>query len=216
MRILCFGDSNTWGYDPTNGLRYEKHQRYTGILQELMKEDDIIEEGSNGRTFVLHDPYCDLANGKDVLPYLLKSHMPLDIVVIMLGTNDLKRQFHLCSEMIARGAKTLIRMIKDPYANEKYPIPDILLVSPIHLHEDIWKMDGSMLDYGKEEYENSTQLAKYLEEVAETYDCAFLDAARYAKASKVDGMHMDIDQHKQLAQAMACKLEEMKIKRRTK
>ena len=84
MRILCFGDSNTWGYDPTNGLRYEKHQRYTGILQELMKEDDIIEEGSNGRTFVLHDPYCDLANGKDVLPYLLKSHMPLSCSVPMI------------------------------------------------------------------------------------------------------------------------------------
>lgn len=210
MRILCFGDSNTWGYRPDNGLRYERNERYTGILQTLLKKDEIIEEGLNGRTFVLHDPYCDHASGEVVLPYLLKSHMPLDLVIIMLGTNDLKHQFQLHPEVIARSAKQLIRMIKNPYLNEKYAVPKILLVSPIHLHPDIGVLEGSWYDYGKEEYEKSTQLAAYFKQVALTYDCAFLDAAKYAKASCMDGMHMEKDQHALLAKALADKIEMMR------
>lgn len=210
MRILCFGDSNTWGYRPDNGLRYERDQRFTGILSQLLETDEIIEEGLNGRTFVLQDPYCDYASGEAALPYLLKSHMPLDIVVIMLGTNDVKRQFHLHPEVIARGAKQLIRKIKDPYLNEKYAVPRILLVSPIHLHKDIGVLEGSWHDYGKEEYEKSTQLAYYLKQVALTYDCEFLDAAEYANASSIDGMHMELDQHALLARALADKIETMR------
>ena len=128
MRIMCFGDSNTWGYRPDNGLRYDSDERFTGILKQKLPDDGIIEEGLNGRTFVLHDPYCDYASGEAALPYLLKSHMPLDLIVIMLGTNDLKHQFQLSAEAISRGAKVLIRMIKNPYLNEKYPVPKILLV----------------------------------------------------------------------------------------
>lgn len=112
MRIMFFGDSNTWGYRPDNGLRYDVHERFTGILKQKLPDDEIIEEGLNGRTFVLHDPYCDYASGEAALPYLLKSHMPLDLIVIMLGTNDLKHQFQLSSEVISRGAKVLIRMVK--------------------------------------------------------------------------------------------------------
>ena len=153
MRIMCFGDSNTWGYRPDNGLRYDSDERFTGILKQKLPDDEIIEEGLNGRTFVLHDPYCDYASGEAALPYLLKSHMPLDLIVIMLGTNDLKHQFQLSAEAISRGAKVLIRMIKNPYLNEKYPVPKILLVSPIHLHEEIGELEGSWFDYGKEEYE---------------------------------------------------------------
>ena len=213
MRMMFFGDSNTWGYCPVNGLRYEKEERYTGILQSLMREDEIIEEGLNGRTFVLHDPYSDYANGEAVLPYLLKSHMPLDIVVIMLGTNDLKHQFRLSAEAVARGARVLIKLIKNPYLNEKYPVPKILLVSPIHLHEKIGELEGSWLDYGKEEYEKSTQLAYWLKQIAQEYGCAFMDAAEYASASNIDGMHMEVSQHISLARALAHKLTEMKEER---
>lgn len=101
-------------------------------------------------------------------------------------------------------------MIKNPYLNEKYAIPNILLVSPIHLHLDIGVLEGSWYDYGKEEYEKSTQLAGYLSDVAMTYDFGFLDAAAYAKASSIDGMHMEADHHALLAKALADKIETMR------
>lgn len=210
MRIMFFGDSNTWGYRPDNGLRYAINERFTGILKQKLPDDEIIEEGLNGRTFVLHDPYCDYASGEAALPYLLKSHMPLDLIVIMLGTNDLKHQFQLSAEVISRGAKVLIRMIKNPYLNEKYPVPKILLVSPIHLHEKIGQLEGSWFDYGKEEYEKSTHLAKYLKEIAEAYDCEFMDASKFAKASSIDGMHMEKEDHALLAQAFKEKINEIR------
>lgn len=210
MRILCFGDSNTWGYRPDTGDRYTKEERFTGILQKLLPEDEVIEEGMNGRTFVLEDPYCPYTNGLQALPFILKSQMPIDLVIIMLGTNDLKRHFHLSKEVIAKGAKEVIKGILNPYLNEKYAVAKILLVSPIHLHPYIAKIPISNIDYGDREVKESEGLALCLEAVAREYDCAFLDAACYACASEVDGMHMEQGEHEKLARALYEKIIEMK------
>ena len=93
-RILCFGDSNTWGWNPANKERFDENSRWTGILKNKLGENyDIIEEGLNGRTTVWDDPIEGYKNGKKHLPSCLESHRPLDIVVLMLGTNDLKSRF---------------------------------------------------------------------------------------------------------------------------
>ncbi|HHW15673.1 MAG TPA: hypothetical protein GXX28_12205, partial [Firmicutes bacterium] len=129
--ILCFGDSNTWGKRPEDGSRYEHHQRWTGILrQELGEEYCVIEEGLCGRTSVWDDPLGEFRNGKAFLGVCLESHRPLDLVVIMLGTNETKRHFSLAPPDIARGAGLLVQMVKRSQAGRDGSAPRVLLVAP--------------------------------------------------------------------------------------
>ena len=92
--ILCYGDSNTWGYDPVNACRYDRNIRWPGVLQkELGQAYYVKEEGLCGRTTVWDDPVEGHKNGLKQLTPILHSHCPLDLVVIMLGTNDLKMRY---------------------------------------------------------------------------------------------------------------------------
>ena len=130
-KILCYGDSNTYGFDPVSGLRYPKSVRWTGRLQqELGDQYEVIEEGCNGRTTVFDDPYEPWKNGKRYLPACLNSHKPVDIVVLMLGSNDLKMEFHASAQDIARGAEELVCMIKEFMTEKQGFYPDVILMAP--------------------------------------------------------------------------------------
>ncbi|MBQ9959278.1 MAG: acylhydrolase, partial [Oscillospiraceae bacterium] len=95
-RILCYGDSNTWGYIGGVGERFGRDVRWTGRLQTLLGSDyTVIEEGLNSRTTVWDDPVEMHKNGYTYLMPCLQTHRPLDLVIIMLGTNDLERRFHV-------------------------------------------------------------------------------------------------------------------------
>ena len=108
MRILCIGDSNTWGATPgEDSLRLEK--RWTKVLQELRPNDEIIEEGLSGRTITAKDTIVPVRCGVDTLPLLMLSHVPVDLVIIMLGTNDLKKQFNPSAKHLARGIEEFIK-----------------------------------------------------------------------------------------------------------
>ena len=108
--VLCYGDSNTFGYVPETGLRYPKEVRYTGRLQQLLGEGyTVIEEGCNGRTTIYDDPIDGWKNGRDYLKPCLHSHRPVDIVTMMLGSNDLKTTFHLTADRIAAGVEVLVK-----------------------------------------------------------------------------------------------------------
>ncbi|MCW5845462.1 MAG: hypothetical protein KIT77_29690, partial [Caldilinea sp.] len=103
-RILCFGDSNTWGYDPVSQDRYARNARWPGVLrQQIGAGYEVIEEGLNGRTTVWNDPIEGYKNGRDYLIPCLETHRPLDLVIILLGTNDLKKRFSLSAYDIAQG-----------------------------------------------------------------------------------------------------------------
>lgn len=103
-RVLCYGDSNTWAPDMDSGGRLNDSDRWTGRLaQHLGKDWTIIEEGLSGRTTVLDDPYEPFRNGRQYLTPCLLSHQPLDLVIVMLGTNDLKSRFNVTAEDIGRG-----------------------------------------------------------------------------------------------------------------
>ncbi len=113
--ILVFGDSNTWGYNPHTKARYPEEHRWPCVLQrELGEEYHIIAEGLNGRTTVWDDPLEGgaIKNGSRYLPACLQSHMPLDLVIIMLGTNDLKHRFSLTAFDIANGAGVLVELVR--------------------------------------------------------------------------------------------------------
>ena len=135
--ILCFGDSNTWGYDPAATatapfpIRHPHDVRWTGILSaELGADWRVIEEGQNGRTTVHDDPLNVARNGKDYLPACLESHKPIDLVVMMLGTNDLKNTFGVSAGEIATGAAVLVKMILQSDAGLNGQAPRLLLVCP--------------------------------------------------------------------------------------
>ena len=190
--ILCFGDSNTWGYEPLVARRYPADVRWTGVLQNSLGDGfRVIEEGLNGRTTFISENERPLRSGSDVLPIILESHRPLDLAIIMLGTNDLKLEFNLTVAEIAQGAKTLCEMV----LNSEYladNIPQILLVSPTHI--------GSTVIPDQEEFFNkargqSIQFAEHYEKAAVELGVHFLDAAKIVKVSEVDGVHWDADQH---------------------
>lgn len=128
-RILCFGDSNTYGYIPGGTGRYSEDIRWTGRLQKrLSSEAIIIEEGLCGRTTVFQDELRIGRRGVELLPVLLESHAPLDLVTVMLGTNDCKTVYGASAEVIGKGIEKIIGQIKSISPQAK-----ILLISPILL-----------------------------------------------------------------------------------
>ncbi len=215
-RILCFGDSNTWGYTPVSGERYGEDVRWPGVLRGLLEEGFcVIESGLNGRTTVFPDPFYEYRCGLDALGFELLAQDPLDMVILALGTNDL--QF-TDARGVARGCRSLIHRVRSvseqiaagrfwPAAEARISSPAILLLSPIHIHEKVRKIDpwSTLLDGPAQ----SLQFARWYAEIAAEEGVAFLDSALYARPSELDGIHMEPASHAALAQAVADKIKEM-------
>lgn len=204
--ILCYGDSNTYGFNPENHERYDYNERWTGILQNLLGSDyRIIEEGLNSRTTVLDDPYDILKNGKTYLTPCIKSHYPLDLVIIMLGSNDMKERYHVPACDIAKGAGILAKMVLNITAEEnpkKIPAK-ILLVSPTHIGKTITESEcGEGFGYMRS-YELSRKLAPKYEEIARNLGIEFMEAALITEPSEIDALHLSREGHKLLGEAFA-------------
>ena len=198
--ILCFGDSNTFGSNPSGG-RWTKNERWTGLLATYLGEEySIFEEGLGGRTTVFDDPLEPNKNGSLLLPVSLQSHRPLDLVILSLGTNDCKCLFNANPRVIARGLEKLVQMIKTFSYGELYPIPQILVVSPIHIGEAI--EESCFVSYDRHSYELSLLLSEPIKEMAERNQVLFFDASTLAKPSSLDQLHMDKDSHEKLAKAL--------------
>jgi lysophospholipase L1-like esterase len=197
--VLCFGDSNTWGYSPLDGSRYSHDVRWTGILQRSLGSDyRVIEEGLNGRTNVANEEERPIRSGLDVLPILLESHRPLDLVVIMLGTNDLKHDFNLSAEEIADGARQVCRSVIDCEYLVNDP-PEILLISPTHVELMTEEEQGLFIGA----IEKSRELARHYQVVAEDLGIHFLDASRIVVKTNLDGVHWDAGQHHDFGKALS-------------
>jgi lysophospholipase L1-like esterase len=205
--ILCFGDSNTWGYVPGTGNRYPKQIRWTGLLQNLLGDSFfIIEEGLNGRTTVLDDPTRIAKNGMTYLRPCLDSQAPIDLVVMMLGTNDCKHRFGLSAFDISEGVAMLVSIIMQSGSGINGKAPQILLVSPPLIAAAPSKAD---LLSGAEE--KSRQLAFHVQQVATNTASHFLDAAKHCSVSPIDGIHLDEAGHLALAQAIAGKINSLRF-----
>lgn len=201
QQVLCFGDSNTWGYNPENGERYPWGVRWTSILQESLEKKNIriIEEGLCGRTTVFEDPYRQGRKGTSLFPTLLETHKP-DSIVIMLGTNDCKSAFAASPEKIGQGIRELILQAKSFSKDSR-----ILLVSPIHLGEKVWH-DEFDPEFSKESVQLSKELAEVYKKIADEFDVDFLAASSVANYSEEDQEHMNPDGHLALAKAIEEKL----------
>lgn len=197
--ILCYGDSNTYGYNPLNGLRYAKEIRWTGCLQELLGEEfSIIEEGCNGRTAVFEDPEEGWKNGYIYLKPCLNSHKPVDIVILMLGSNDLKTTFAATAKEIADGVEILVDTIKTFTAEKQGFEPVIILLSPPEIGEGI--CDSSFhYAFDESSVSRSKELPEEYRQVAKRKGCMFCKTSEYIKPSQADSLHLMPEEHKKLA-----------------
>lgn len=207
INVLCFGDSNTYGTvpmrDATHDERFGPDIRWTGVLRNTLGQGfHVIEEGLPGRTTV-HDDAIEGAsrNGKTYLLPCLGSHKPIDLIVLTLGTNDLKTRFSLTPEDIRRGLESLLEVIRTNPSGRNGTIPKMLVVAPAPI-EEIGFL-GEIFVGGAAK---SRALASKYAEVAKAFGAEFLDAGTVIHASAVDGIHFDADQHQALGKAIASKI----------
>ena len=197
-RILCYGDSNTWGYIPGRGGRYGEDIRWTGVLASRCGPDyAVIEEGLNGRTTVFDDPTVPGRNGLAYLAPCLRSHLPLDLVTVMLGSNDLKTIFHANARFIAAGKRRILEEIA--CFREKEAGPKVLLIAPASLLPSVSSLS---MEFDERSQEESALLKDCYRELAADFGCRFLDAGSVCTASEADGLHLDEKAHAQLAGAV--------------
>ena len=203
--ILCYGDSNTWGWNPATQSRYVRHERWPGVLrQELGEGYLVIEEGLNGRTTVWDDPIEGYKNGKEYLIPCLETHKPIDLVIIMLGTNDLKARFSVPACDVAAGAGVLVDIVAKSETGPGDDAPQVLLIAP----PPIAKLSefAEMFLGGTDK---SKMLSHHFRLVAEEHGCALLDASEVIASSDVDGIHFDLSEHRKLGRAVAARVRQM-------
>lgn len=197
--IVCFGNSNTWGYDPASQQRFARSVRWTGVMsRELGPDFYVVEEGLNGRTTVFDDPIEPDRRGSDYLPPCLRTHAPLDLVILALGCNDLKARFGAPAADIASGMERLIELTRREPVSTKAQPPEIIIVAPPPLA----KLTGfaEMFAGGTEK---SRELARRYAEVAERRGVGFVEAGQFIHCSDLDGIHFEADQHAILGAVLA-------------
>jgi lysophospholipase L1-like esterase len=204
-RVVCFGDSNTWGYDPATGKRMDRDVRWTGVLRNALGPSyEVIEEGLNGRTTVWNDPIEGYKNGHDYLIPCLETHRPFDLIIIMLGSNDLKKRFSVSAYDIAKGAGVLVDVVQKSDAGIDGAAPKVLLAAP----PPVAKLTGyAEMFEGSEP--KSRKFGEHFKNIAALMGCAFLDASTAVVSSDLDGIHLEKGEHFKLGQVMAAKVKQL-------
>jgi lysophospholipase L1-like esterase len=199
--ILCYGDSNTWGYNAETQGRFPPESRWPNVLaRELGDGYTIIPEGLNGRTTVWPDPVeGEHKNGKSYLIPCLESHHPIDLVLLMLGTNDLKHRYGLSAWDIASGAGTLVEMIQGSAFGPDGGAPHVLLIAPPPTCVAGTRFEEMLA--GSDE--KSQGLGEQYGLVAAELGCEFFDASTVIASSKLDGIHLEPGEQVKLGKAVA-------------
>lgn len=201
--LLLFGDSNTHGTPPVRDLgdldRFPRQERWAVRLAGLLPDWEVIAEGHPGRTTVHDDPIEGAhRNGLTVLPSLLESHRPVDVVLIMLGTNDLKERFAVNAGDIALSLERLVRVIRASSAGPGGVAPGVLLVAPPPIIEV-----GCLASMFAGGAVKSRALAAEVAAAAGRAGVPFLDAGEVVQVSPIDGIHYDAAANAPLAEAFA-------------
>jgi len=204
--ILCYGDSNTWGFNPKTGDRFDHKTRWPMAMARILNRDAphdepawwVVEEGQNGRTTCREDPVEGGRNGLKQLISILESHKPLDVVAVMLGTNDLKPRFSPLPYDIARGAQRVAIAAQESKTGPGNSAPKIIMICPPPTAES----PAFTHIFG-----DSTGLSKKLKplylQLARECGAIFLDAGGCVTTPGIDGIHFDAEGHLSLARAMA-------------
>lgn len=197
VNVLCYGDSNTYGYTPDWKSRYPRNVRWPGALQALLGEAFyVVEDGLIGRTTAFPDSNRYGRSAMDFLPVAIESHSPLDYVVLMLGTNDCKAEKTRSAEEAAAGLDRLVRL-----ATGMLPMyTKLVVVTPPPIHAPVLERDP---DFDAQSIAVSEGLAEQQRMIASAYGCLYLDAGTVTLTSDEDGEHLDEQGHAALAKAVA-------------
>jgi lysophospholipase L1-like esterase len=209
--IICYGDSNTHGYRALDNGRFDENQRWTCLLQQQLGDDYLIlEEGLSGRTTCFDDPLFEGLSGLDYIYPCLMTHEPVDLLIIMLGTNDTKERFRSSAECIALGLKRLIAKAIAATDSWRDGQPNILVVTPQNIAPEYAATEvGPTMGRGCAE--KSEGLAAEYKKIADLMGCHYLDANAVvtAPANNIDYMHLTEEGHRQLAAALDRKVREI-------
>ena len=202
--VLCYGDSNTWGYVPAGGgARHPNHVRWPGVLSKLLRTSyRITEEGLCGRTTVFDDPFSPGVerNGLKLIGAILDSHKPLDLVIIFLGTNDLKNWYSATAHDIAKGAETLAQAARNPqFGPGGATPPDILIICPL----TIWEVATAFGPQFRGGRDKSQDFRDAFRSMAERMGAPLLYAEDFIASDPLDGIHLSADSHGILGQEVA-------------
>ncbi len=194
-KILCFGDSNTYGFIPQSGLRYDINTRWTGILQTLCNNEfEITEAGCNNRTAFIDNPAGINQTGYKILPEYLKTNF-FDIIILAIGINDLQRFFNPTLNEFEQGMEKLIQITKNLSPKSK-----IILICPSKLN--LAGINNGIFSYqfDKISVEKSGKLSPIYKSLAEKYKCHFIDLNNIVEVSPLDGLHFSPKSHKTIAE----------------
>lgn len=203
--IVCYGDSNTWGYCAATGGRYGDDARWTRLLQEQLGEGWLVaEEGVCGRTTVFEDPLTEGLCGFAHLAPALSAHSPLDLLVVMLGTNDCKQRYCATAQNIADGlARLVVRAKQLPvWAGE----PKVLIVAPIVIDPRVHQVPRVGEEMGEGCVEKSRLLPGLMEWTARDTGCEFMDCNLHVQPGEADWMHFDAASQARFALALEAKI----------
>lgn len=211
--IMCFGDSLTWGWIPVvegaPTYRYPYRERWTGAMANALGEGyEIIEEGLSARTTSADDPNDPRLNGSSYLPSALASHLPLDLVILMLGTNDTKPFFNRTSYEIAYGMAKLVGQVLTSAGGvgTPYPAPKCLVVAPPPLTEMPHPFFQGMFGGG---HAKTNEIGKQYRQMADFMKVDFFNAADVITTDGCDGIHFTSENNKTLGTALADKVAEI-------
>ncbi|MFI5782969.1 GDSL-type esterase/lipase family protein [Nocardia sp. NPDC051570] len=202
-RVLCYGDSNTHGAQPDDTTRWPIDIRWTGQLQQRLGDDyDVIEEGLGGRTTDLDQADRPGGNGRAYLTPCLLSHCPLDIIVLMLGTNDVKARFDRPVERIAEALGGLVDDIRSVAYGRDGHVPTIVVVTPVPVDDRAARFAESSDEYDLISVAKSRGLAAAYREFAEAQGLLFADAGAVGSVG-ADGVHLDAASHGRIAEMIS-------------
>jgi lysophospholipase L1-like esterase len=208
--VMIYGDSNSWGAEPQPergvGGRFAPDVRWPGVLQQKLGADvQVIAEGLNGRTTCVDDPVeGHHKNGARFLQVAIETHMPLDLVIIKLGTNDLKARLSMQAGDIADGAVRLADIVLGSATGPRGRAPKVLLVVPAPVSKLGWLTE--MFEGGKEK---SLKLAAEFSRATKGRSIAVFNAGSVIASSEIDGIHLDADAHRTLGEALAARVEDI-------
>ncbi len=204
--IVCYGDSNTWGHVPgCVKRRHPRTGRWPAVLGALLGDKyEVINEGLSGRTSVFDDPLEGALtvdkNGRKTIGAVLDTHSPVDLVIIMLGSNDLKQRFSVPAKDIAAGIELLVRIARDPeFGPGLASAPDILVICPPPI-EEVGDVVGAMFAGGAEKSRN---LRREFAAMGQKAGVEVLYAEDHVQSDPTDGIHLSVASHGLLAKGVA-------------
>ena len=203
--VVCYGDSNTWGADPSSPDRFAHDVRWTAVLaRELGGDYRVVEEGLNGRTTVVDDINEPNRNGYKQLIPVLESQQPIDLVIIMLGTNDLKARHNRAAADIGQSVSLLANTARSTLFGPKQSRPKVLILCPPPI-ATLTDLDGMFAGA----LEKSLEMPRYYELAALWSESDYLNTGDHIHSSDADGIHFDQDQLELLGKAVAAKVKEI-------